>query len=114
MRTLGEIIESALSGEMPTHEECYWAMLAIRALGFFDRQALKHLADVPEKLRNPTHDVERSFTRWKMALGKNPKEYIGWDNDPSNPEYQRFRGISVKLAEKVLERVNARHEGKDS
>jgi len=106
MRTLFEIIESAKSGEMPSHEECYWAMLALEALGFFDHQALSNLANRPSKIRTPEFQWKESFRRYKIALDKDPKEYCGPSNDPSTPEYQKRRSISLKILDKVSKKLD--------
>jgi len=33
---------------------------------------------------------------------KHLKEWLGWNNDPENPDYQRFHAIGSKLVEKAL------------
>lgn len=101
MRKLSEIIESAKSGDMPTHDECYWAMLALDGLGAFDRMALRKLADT-KRASSPKLEWSESFGRIKRALDQDPKVWIGPNNDPSNPEYQRQRKIFKKLADKII------------
>lgn len=101
MRNLFEIVDGAMDGNMPTHEECYWAMLALSALHYFDYSDLRSLC-FKEKT-NPAINklkVEESFKRFQAALNKSPKEWIGPDNDPSNPEYQKFRKIEAKIFDK--------------
>lgn len=94
MRTLFEIVESAKDGTKPTYDECYWAMLALSALSHFDKQDLRELAHgKPSKLLTPQFRSEESFKRWKAALNRDPKSYVGWENDPSNPEYQKRRRL---------------------
>lgn len=41
MRTLYEIINDAKDGNMPTHEECYWAMLCYDGLHNGDHRRLR-------------------------------------------------------------------------
>jgi hypothetical protein len=36
------------------------------------------------------------------ALNKSPKEYLGWNNDPENPDYQKFHAMGSKLVDKAL------------
>jgi hypothetical protein len=36
------------------------------------------------------------------ALNKSPKEYLGWNNDPENPEYQKFHAMGSRLVDKAL------------
>lgn len=101
MRTLSEIIESANSGEKPTHDECYWAMLALDALGAFERMSLRRLAK-PDSATSAKFEWSESFGRIKRALDQDPKVWIGHDNDPSNPDYQRRRITFKKLADKII------------
>jgi len=102
MRTLFAIIEAAKSGDRPTHDECYWAMLALDALHTFDSMALQRLADNPSKIRTPEWEYKGSWERARKACGKNPKDWVGPNNDPANPEYQRRRQIALALFEKVI------------
>lgn len=104
MRTLYEIIESAKDGNKPTHEECYWAMLAYSALLSFSASDIRKLT-----VENPSPLVksflkEEHHKRLKGALGNNPKDYVGWNNDPANPEYQKMRQIGSKLVNKIIEK----------
>jgi hypothetical protein len=56
--------------------------------------------------RSAVWQADKSFKRWKMAIAKPPEEYGGWENDPSNPEYQKRRTLSLKLFEKVIARAS--------
>ena len=101
MRTLLEIIESAKVGESTTHEECLYALLAYASLAWFDEHALHQLAFEPSKWRTPQGEAEESFRRWKTALAKSPKDWLGPGNDPANEEC-RWR---VRAARRLVERV---------
>jgi hypothetical protein len=101
MRTLFEIIEAAKSNQPTTHEECFYALLAYAGLSYFDSSALRKLAFEPSKFLTPERQAEESHRRWKTALDKSPKDWIGWNNDPKNPDYQRFHKMAVKLFDKV-------------
>lgn len=104
MRTLSEIIESAKDGNMPTHEECYWAMLCYNSIFNIDHRQLREALLVeklaPEFIRNLK--AETSFNMYKSALNKSPKEFMGPSNDPSNPEYQKFRKMGNKIIDKFI------------
>lgn len=99
-RTLFEIIDGAKAGEKPTHDECYYAMLALDALHSFTSRELRAHGRRPEKLRQMF--VEEDFQRTKRALGVNPRTWLG-DRVPENPDYQRDRRLAIKLYEKVTE-----------
>ena len=103
MKTLGEIIESAKDGIKPDHEECYWAMLALEALSVFDSRSLQRLASgEPTKFMTADWHFKESWNRWKRALAKSPKEWVGPNNDPANPGYQKMRSIGKKIFDKVI------------
>jgi len=106
--TLSEISEDAKDGNMPTHEECYWAMLCFNILLNGDHHKLLEelLKDkrAPEFLRKMKAD--NSHNAYRNALNKSPKDWLGPNWDPSNPEYQRFRKIGNKIADKFIKPSN--------
>lgn len=109
MRSLYEIITDAKDGNMPTHEECYYAMLAYDAMFYFDHKNLletllaeKQSPDFIRKLR-----ADNSHKMYSGAMGKSPKEWLGWNNDPANPEYQKMRRAGEKLLNKVIAQQGA-------
>lgn len=101
MRTLEEIVTTAKDGEMPSHEECYWAMLAFDALHTLDHYAVLDLANT-EMSAKSRRGAGESFRRSKIALQVSPRDWMGWNNDPSNPQYQKRRKISLVVFDKVL------------
>lgn len=101
MRTLFEIIEAAKIGEPTTHEECLYALLAYSGLSHFDQSALRALGFQPSHFRTPQHEAEESFRRWKIALDKSPKDWLGPNNDPANEECRRRVALARKLFDKI-------------
>lgn len=99
MRTLFEIIESAKDGSKPTHDECYWAMLALDALHNFDARDVMEMKSDSELRRDLR--ASESFNRNKRTLNIPPDKWIGWNNDPANPEYQRMRKMAFGILAKV-------------
>lgn len=104
MRTLIEIIEEAKDGIMPTHEECYYAMLAYSSMLYFDHKALQDELlsekETPKFIKEMK--AQNSFDMLKGALNKSPKEWLGDSHDPMKPEYQKFRKAAGKLLDKVM------------
>lgn len=94
-----EIIEAAKDNRETEKEELLYALLALDALGTMDNLALLHMSDRSPQVERA---LERSFERSKAALNKSPKEWVGWNNDPRNPEYQQSRNLSFKIAKKAL------------
>lgn len=110
MRTLFKIIEAAKIGEPTTHEECLYALLAYSGLSHFDSSALRQLAFEPSKFRTPEHQAEESFKRWKMALAKSPKDWLGPSNDPANEECRERVRMARRLFDKVVADKDDAHE----
>lgn len=107
MRTLAEIIEAAKSNSDTTHEECLYALLAMEALFFHDNRIVRQYVLDTDKspvgiLNRLKLHVEFAFNQAKTALNKSPKDYLGWSNDPANPDYQKKRDIALKIFDKVL------------
>lgn len=104
MKTLYDIITEAKDGGKPAYDELLYALLAVDALAHFDAQFVLHLSDQVGKLTPQMAEfwAEESFQRNKEALNADPKAWLGWDNDPANPEYRKRRRIAVRLAEAAL------------
>lgn len=96
MRTLFEIIESAKSGGRPEYDELRYALCALDSLSTFDRMDTRRPANVGSEIR-----AEESFRRWKTALGKSPKDWLGPENDPDSAEVQERRAMSLKIFQAV-------------
>jgi hypothetical protein len=105
MRTLFDIVEGAKDGDKPSHDECYYAMLALDALLHFDHMELMNIHKAAEEgkpslVLRASMAYSESFRRSKLAHAKPPQEWLG-GQVPENPEYQRFRKIAFKVAEKA-------------
>lgn len=103
MRTLLEIIESAKDGDKPSHDECYFAMLALDALSSFTICELRDvgLEGRHSKVIGAKMMAEEDHKRWKCALNKAPDEYLGPNNTPGNPVQQARRRTSKAIMEKM-------------
>jgi hypothetical protein len=109
MQTLGEIIELIKSGGEPTHDELYYSVLALEALSTFDSMGMREMVEKPDvRVRTPEYLLDASWHRWKTALGKSPQEWVGWNNDPHNPEYQKGREFSKRLVDKVIKSMESK------
>ncbi len=111
-RTLMEIVESAKDGQKPSHDDCYWAMLALDYLLTYANQDLRksigHLVVPNGKVPNDLTlkiRLNENFERNKLALGVNPKAWLGPTNDPANPERQRERASNKKIFDHVSEKL---------
>jgi hypothetical protein len=104
MRTLFEIIEAAKNNEATTPDECRYAMMAIDALSTFTTRDLRNIGfEIREaKVMGAKRLAEEDHKRWHRALNKAPDEWLGHENDPNNPDYQKRRRISLGLMRKVI------------
>ena len=107
MRTLNEIVTAVRDGERPDYDELRYAICAMDALGVFNRNALMKLAEAEKAQKKPflTTSAEwqwqEHYRREKAAGEKSPKEYIGWNNDPENPEFLRRRETAKRLMQSI-------------
>ena len=108
MKTLGEIVEAVRSGERPDYDDLRYAICAIEALSTFDRLAFMELARSEREGKQPfmtssaQWQWEEHFRRHKSAGETQPKKYIGWDNDPDNPDFLARRRSSMRVLGAVL------------
>lgn len=100
MRTLKEIIESAKSGVIPTHQECYWALLATEHL----RRLTTHL------LNYGVSDLVLIMKEGAMSTC--PKQWLGV-NCPEIKEAEMFETES-KEKRRILKLYNDRLDDKAS
>lgn len=103
MKKLTDIITLVKDGGSPTSDEMRYAICALDALITFDSQALLQLAKGMQENRKPiliysaNWQWEEHHRRMQRALSKSPKEWVGEDNNPDNPEVQKRRKTSLKI-----------------
>lgn len=111
MKTLGEIIKAARSGEHPDYDELRLAVCAMDMLMTFDRQAIWKLAEAETEGKKPVlvyssvWQRDENFGRVKRAMAKDPKAYLGPTYDPDSPEVQERRRKSIALMDRALARA---------
>jgi hypothetical protein len=105
MRTLSQIIDAAKSGHPATEEELRYALCALDSLATFDKMDLMKIGSREQegrKVLGAWMYYEESFNRWKRALAVDPKTWLGPNNDPANPEYQRRRVVANKILDAAI------------
>lgn len=113
MKTLGEIIDAARSGERPDYDELRYAVCAMDMLMTFDRQAIWKLAEAESESKRPflvfsgVWQRDENFGRVKRAMARPPKEYLGPNYDPDRPEVQERRAKSIALMNKMISNAGA-------
>lgn len=101
MRNTSEIIEDCkLNNPVDNDELRYSAIaltslinMALSTLNIFYKDDMK----IFDKMR-----IENVHNSYKSVLDKSPKDWLGWDNDPENPAYQKFHAMGSRLIEKAL------------
>lgn len=104
MRSLFDIVEEVKDNKKPDYEELRYALLVYSFLLSMDH---RHLREELLKEERPNQFIrelraKNSFDMYKGALEKSPKEYLGWQDDPENPEYQKFRLLGKSLFNKAI------------
>lgn len=115
---LGDIIEAVRNGQRPGYEDLRYAICAMDALMTFDRMALTKLTAAelaaidaggkkPFMVNSAQWQLGERQGRVSRAMQKPPKEYVGWNNDPDNPEFLKRRQQSIKLVERIVAKADA-------
>jgi len=118
MRTLGEVVDRVKSNKPVTEEELIYSVIALESLNTFDSLSLMRICEAKADGKvhwltgNPKWEYKESFERTKLAFSKPPKEWVGWNNDPKNPEYRKMRQKSIKLADKIIDKMRSERKGK--
>jgi hypothetical protein len=103
-----DIIEAVKSNEPVGTEDMIYTILALDNLLFFERQSIRTLANggrgnqKPSFIYDPLYQEKESFRRIKNAIEKDPKEWLGWNNDPKNPDYQYDKEMAHKVLDKII------------
>lgn len=123
MRTISEIIIDAKDGKVPTHEECYYALLAYAGRMHFWRRDLEAIAEAsaivagegePSRvgqqnlklqlaLRASPNQIARD---WEGFLKADPKTWLGPMSDPLSEEGKAW----IKTANAIWDKATAQAE----
>lgn len=104
MRNLSQIIEDCKTNGRPDYEELRYSLLVMTGVLNMVNGELGKLyveGKMPNELVRKLK-INGICSMYSKALNKPPKEYLGWNMDPENPEYQRFHAIGTKLVDKAL------------
>jgi len=104
MRNLADIIEDCKTNGKPDYEELRYSVLVMTGvLNLVNNELVKLYVEgkIPNELIRKMK-LDGICSMYGKALNKSPKEYLGWNNDPKNPDYQRFHKIGMKLVDKAL------------
>ena len=103
MRTVSEILDAAKTGgERPSHEECYWAMLALEQIWCMTQRAYGNQIYTPKKDNFAKMTLENNFKTGKTMLAADPQYWLGPSHDWSNQENRKRREVSLKIWDKAV------------
>lgn len=105
MRNLSQIIEDCKINGRPDYDELRYSVLVMTGILNLVNSELTKLYvedNMPNEFIRKIKLDSGICSMYGKALNKSPKEYLGWNHDPENPEYQRFHAIGSKLVDKAL------------
>lgn len=105
MRNLSDVIEDCKTNGRPDYEELRYSVLVMTGvLNMVNSELIKLYVEgkMPNKFIRKMKLDGGVCTMYRNALNKSPKDYLGWNNDPENPEYQKFHAMGNKLADMAL------------
>jgi hypothetical protein len=105
MRSTLEIIIAVKESKPATEDELRLALLVMSNMEHLVRRELEALAAAVEQDK-PSAKLRVGFARKTLetmfyARKKDPLEWLGPENTPGNPEYERRYAMAIKLLEKV-------------
>lgn len=101
MRVLSEIIEACKLNEEVSKEELAYAVLSLTYVNNMSSSLLLKLHSEEVDSRKKER-IASNHENVAKALNSDPKVWLGWNNDPKNPQYQRFHAMGRKLVDKAL------------
>lgn len=110
--SLGDIIDACVFNEDVGEMDLRFAVVALDQLMVFDRTALDALARREEKNGKPfltssaIYQQKRRHERVSKALGKHPRDWLGKDYDPTNPENVKRRRAARQMFADFCEKQN--------
>ncbi len=113
-RTLGEIIEAAVTNEPVTEREMRLAILAMEGLMTFDHMAFSKLREAEVEKKRPilSYSAEwqhsEAWRRRNMAMTGTPSKWLGPDRDPEKVEFRQQRKAAQHLFDSIADRAEAR------
>lgn len=125
MRTINEIIIDAKDGKIPSHEECFWTMLALSGRLHFTTDSLKSIGEAFEKTNIAQTDVEAKKADFNLRFrirmcakdasmiwnerlkfgNMDPQVWLGDMGNPFDPNTIKFHDAAKVILEKAMKKV---------
>lgn len=98
---MSEIIEDCKLNKPVDNAELKYSVIALTSLMNMAMSALRGFYKDDMKIFDKMH-IDNVHNAYSTVLNKSPKDWLGWNNDPENPDYQKFHAIGSKLVDKAL------------
>jgi hypothetical protein len=103
-RMICSIVADAKDGKIPSHEECYWTMLALSSMLHFSRRNLESIAESMDTGKNlemtckiylgSADKVQEERFKWMRTP---PKKWLGESGNPFSEENKKWRDMGRKI-----------------
>jgi hypothetical protein len=103
-RMICSIVADAKDGKVPSHEECFWTMLALSSMLHFSRRDLENIAEAMDKEKNldmackihltSSEHVHETHYKWMRLT---PKKWLGDSGNPFTEESKKWREMGRKI-----------------
>lgn len=105
MRSTNEIIIAVKESQPATDEELRLALLVMSNIDYFVEGKLRELIEAIEEDKPSTKSRARfakdTLEGMFLARKKPPKDWLGPENTPGTPEYERRYAMAMKLGKKL-------------
>lgn len=108
MRQICEIIADAKEGKVPTHEECFWTMLALSGKLHFVTRDLEAIGETLDKKKSleltaaiRVGSQEKVLKDKFDFLKKDPVLWLGNSGNPFTEEYKAWYEMGKNIIEKA-------------
>ena len=109
MRKINEILMDAAEGKIPSHEECYYTLLALRSKLHFYHRDLMAIAEAHEKGKVNGIAVslrakdQESVMEDRMIFSKQtPLDWLGKSGNPFTKENKNWRDMADKIHKNAI------------
>lgn len=121
MRNTIDIIVDAKEGKIPTHEECYWALLFFAGLTHFYRKDLESLKETLHSDKKP--EIKHTLMSLRLpkdgsinpnyfeSIKKPPLDWLGDTGNPLNPETRKFMDMGQKIIDNAIKNLKNEDNG---
>lgn len=114
MRQICEIVADAKDGKIPTHEECYWVMLALSGKLHFANGDLRKIAEAMEKgdanklmfsAKLQLSSEQKVYSDHFNFLKTDPLKWLGTMGNPFTEENKRFTDMGKQIIANAEKRI---------